>query len=105
MWVNRKGKYPYVSRDTWTTRVWLLIRKVDRQRGISSFSDRRVAIEMLRLAPQGAPAGLMLHLEEVITSAAEEHPWNPSPGGSSPEEGVGQEPARADRDHSNWDRQ
>ena len=88
MWINRKGKYPYVDQATWTTRVWLLIRKVDRQKMISTYSDRRVAIEMLRLAPKGAPAHLLTYLEEVLTNAAEAEPLS-FPGSSASQAGMG----------------
>lgn len=85
-WVNRKGRYPYTNRDTWITRAWLLIRKVDRQAGVSSYSDRRVAVELLRLAPAGTPGHLMTMIEEVINGSAEERPYA---GDARPEEGVG----------------
>ena len=27
MWVNRSGKYPYTTPQTWNTRTWLFLRK------------------------------------------------------------------------------
>ena len=90
MWVNRKGRYPYVSRETWVTRAWLLIRKVDRQRGVSSYSDRRVAVELLALAPtgrHGVPKHLVSYLQEVLCGSAEEVPYRPA--GDAAEEGMG----------------
>lgn len=88
-WKSHRDRYPYVSRETWTTRTWLLLKKVDRQAGIVGLSDLRVAVELLRLAPKAAPAHLMQYLEEVITHGTDERPA--SGYYSAQEEGVGQE--------------
>jgi len=85
-WKSR-DRYPYVSRETWTTRTWLLLKKVDRQCGIVGLSDLRVAVELLRLAPKTAPAHLMQYLEEVITHGTDERPTPVYD--APPEEGVG----------------
>ena len=69
MWINRKGKYPYTPLDVWTTRVWLLIRKVQSQAGYATITDRRVAVEILRLAPRNAGQNLKSMLEEVLCDA------------------------------------
>lgn len=86
MWISRRSKYPYVSRETWTTRTWLLLKKVDRQSNVVSISDLRVAVELLRLQPKGAPEHLCTYLEEVITHGTDEVPNRYL---TAPEEGVG----------------
>lgn len=88
-WISRRDKYPYVSRETWTTRTWLLLKKVDRQSGVVGLSDLRVAVELLRLAPKAAPQHLMQYLEEVITHGTDARPASGYYPAS--QEGVGSE--------------
>lgn len=88
MWISKRSRYPYVSRETWTTRTWLLLKKIDRQSSVVSLSDLRVAVELLRLQPKGTPEHLVTYLEEVITHGTDEVP---NAYRSAPEEGVGSE--------------
>jgi len=47
LWTNRYGTMPYVSRETWFTRFWLLHRKVESQDDVQTSHDARVADAML----------------------------------------------------------
>jgi len=90
MWVNRKGRQGYVTEDVWTTRVWLLLRKIDRQHGFATITDRRVAVEILRLAPRHAGQNLKSMLEEVIVDAPDPYVSLPrDPAVPPPQEGMG----------------
>lgn len=100
-WVNRKGRYPYVDTQTWTTRVWLLLRKVQRQQNVSSLSDRRVAIELLRLRPRGVANHLVEYLEEILSGCAEERPYRAS---DAPEAGLGEDAGGGSGGDAGWQR-
>jgi hypothetical protein len=90
LWINRRGRYPYVNTETWTTRAWLLLRKIDRQAGFATITDRRVAIEILRLAPRNAGQDLCKLLEEVIVDAPDPYVSLPlDPSIPRPQEGLG----------------
>jgi hypothetical protein len=91
MWINRKGKYNHVTEGVWTTRVWLLLRKIDRQHGFATITDRRVAVEILRLAPRNAGQNLKSMLEEVLVDAPDPYVSLPAHLTSpAPQEGMGQ---------------
>lgn len=71
-WVNRAGRYPYVSRETWWTRYWLLVRKVPVNPLRPTHHDRRTAA-ILRTAAQrldlpSSPRGSAAdeYLQEII---------------------------------------
>jgi hypothetical protein len=90
MWVNRKGRPNYVTESVWNTRVWLLLRKIDRQHGFATITDRRVAVEILRLAPRDAGQSLKNMLEEVMLDAPDPYVSLPrDPAVPPPQEGMG----------------
>lgn len=67
-WISR-GRYPYMNRQDWITRAWLLIRKVTSQDGTPTINDVRVAKILLHHGQRGRtamPVHLTLMLEEVI---------------------------------------
>jgi len=59
MWVNRHGKYPYINRNTWNTRAWLIIRK---DPATATSTNRRAAALLFECSitdPRGKPTGTM----------------------------------------------
>jgi hypothetical protein len=55
MWVNRKDRYPRVSRETWWTRYHLLGRKIQAQGSVPTTNDRRVAAILAQTASAWLP--------------------------------------------------
>jgi len=89
VWIFKRGKYPYVNTECWTTRVWLLLRKIDRQHGFATITDRRVSMELVRLAPRDAGQELKSMLEEVIMDAPDPYVSLPRDPACPPQEGMG----------------
>jgi hypothetical protein len=68
-WISKRAKYPYMNRQDWITRSWLLVRKVTNQDGVPTMNDVRVAKILLHHGARlGAkcPNHLRLMIEEVI---------------------------------------
>jgi hypothetical protein len=85
MWVNRKGRYPYITRDAWSTRAWLLVRKDPKT---ASAAARRVAAMLFEVKvhdPRGKPLGVMEILGEWINGYEDSHPAIAAPGAAGAE--------------------
>jgi len=60
-----KSTYPYVRKEDWCTRGWLLVRKVRRQSASTDY-DRRVAMLLLERQPSGwGVLELRVELEDI----------------------------------------
>ena len=84
MFVARSAKYPYVSRETWFTRFWLLHRKISAAREITE-NDRRVARAMLYFMHRVAPAEWQVQWLLDLTVEAVYGDWALVVKGSGPE--------------------
>lgn len=80
MWINKRGRYPFVDPSVWVTRYWLLRRKINSQAGFVTPSDRRVAAELLAFAERrhgrcGAPKHLVVDLLEAVLHGPDPNPY------------------------------
>jgi len=78
MWVNRAGRYPYITRDVWSTRVWLLIRKDPK----SALATTRRVAAMLDVCTvhdgRGKPQGVVELLSKWMDQYDDSHEYPPS---------------------------
>jgi len=71
-WISHLDKYPYVSRETLSTRGWLLVRKVNRAAGVT-VNDRILARMLIERSRQRYLDLLIRQLELIADGRVPAH--------------------------------